>query len=100
MHAWTNWHYGSEEDSSKERFRPLMRVSDLRAARWSSLPDDPGVYWWYFPESALEQFQIAKWCNPASLRLRWSEDRRVCLYHGAATSLCQRIEWHAAQTLR
>lgn len=77
-----------------------MRVSDLRAARWSSLPGDPGVYWWYFPESALQQFQIAEWCDPASLRLRRSEEGRVCLYHGMATSLCQRIKWHAAQTLR
>jgi hypothetical protein len=76
-----------------------MRVSDLRAARWGSLPADPGVYWWYFPESALEQFQIAKWCKPASLRLRWSEEGRVCLYHGMATSLRQRIQWHAAQAL-
>jgi hypothetical protein len=76
-----------------------MRVSDLRATRWSSLPAGPGVYWWYFPESALERFQIADWCNLASLRLRRSEEGRVCLYHGMATSLCQRIEWHAAQPL-
>jgi hypothetical protein len=76
-----------------------MRVSDLRAVRWSSLPTDPGVYWWYFPETALEQFQIARCCNLASLRLRKSEQGRVCLYHGMAKSLSQRMEWHAAQAL-
>jgi hypothetical protein len=76
-----------------------MRVSDLRAARWRSLPGDPGVYWWYFPESAVEDLQIARWCDLAALRLRRSHDGRVCLYHGMAKSLAQRIEWHAAQPL-
>lgn len=48
----------------------------------------------------MEQFDIAKWCNPAALRLRWSNEGLVCLYHGRAKSLRQRIDWHAAQTLR
>ena len=76
-----------------------MRVSDMRAVRWRSAPPDPGVYWWYFPECALEQFKIAKRCNLAALRLRRSQEGRVCLYHGMAKSLSQRIEWHAAQPL-
>ncbi len=76
-----------------------MRVSDLRATRWSTLPAVPGVYWWYFPEAAVEQFQVAQWCNLAAIRLRRSDEGRVCLYHGMAKSLSQRIEWHAAQPL-
>jgi len=77
-----------------------MRVRELRAADWAPVPTDPGVYWWYFPESALERFEIAQRCRLASLRLRRNEDGRVCLYHGMAKSLSQRIEWHAAQALR
>lgn len=77
-----------------------MLVRDLRAARWRLVPNAPGVYWWYFPESALDKLQIARRCQLDSLRLRRSEDGFVALYHGIAKSLSQRIEWHAAQALR
>src|SRR6516164_3946778 len=71
----------------------------LRAAAWRTIPEGPGVYWWYFPERCLEQFRIHELCAPARLRLRRSPSGRVCLYHGRAKSLAERIEWHAAQKL-
>ncbi len=77
-----------------------MRVSQLRAGRWGDVPKSPGVYWWYFPESALERLHIAQWCDLRGLRLRRSAHGLVCLYHGMATSLAQRVEWHAGQPLR
>ena len=71
----------------------------LRAAAWRTIPEGPGVYWWYFPERCLEQFRIHELCAPTRLRLRRSPSGRVCLYHGRAKSLAERIQWHAAQKL-
>ena len=77
------------------------RVSSLRAAGWSGLPSTPGVYWWYFPRTylALDHFRVTQKCNASLLSLRNMPDGMVCLYHGMANNLTQRIAWHAAQKL-
>jgi hypothetical protein len=69
----------------------------LREIRWKPIPKGPGVYWWYFPTSSLERFGLA--ATAEKLNLRRSPGGMVCLYHGLAKSLAQRIEWHAAQRL-
>ncbi len=38
-------------------------------------------------------------CDVAQLRLRVAPDGKVCLYHGMANNLAERVEWHAAQKL-
>jgi hypothetical protein len=58
------------------------------------------VYWWYFPQECLGKFRIPEFCDPALLKVRRSETGKVCLYHGMATSLAERVEWHAEQKLR
>jgi hypothetical protein len=58
-----------------------------------------GVYWWYFPRTALDRFRIAEMCQVSQLCLRFASDGKVCLYHGMANDLAQRMEWHAAQKL-
>lgn len=73
-------------------------LSDLRETRWSTIPTSPGVYWWYFPRSALDLLPGHSLLG-RSLNLRQSPDSKVCLYHGLANALAQRIEWHAAQRL-
>jgi hypothetical protein len=78
----------------------MEQLSDLRAARWKTIPAGPGVYWWYFPESCVEKFRIFQFCGAAPLTLRRSLTGKVCLYHGMARSLSQRVEWHAEQGLR
>ncbi len=77
----------------------LHRIDELRAYRWSDVPDQPGVYWWYFPQSCLDRFQITKRCGADGLCLRRAAERKVCLYHGMATSLRQRVAWHSEQEL-
>jgi hypothetical protein len=74
-------------------------LSALRAKRWSDVPRSPGVYWWYFPRTELDRFRIAELCEVERLRLRCAADGKVCLYHGMANSLAERVEWHAAQAL-
>jgi hypothetical protein len=74
-------------------------VSVLRAHRWADLPLGPGVYWWYFAEGNLDSFRVTAFCDVGRLRLRRSQDGKVCLYHGMAKNLAQRIAWHAAQDL-
>jgi GIY-YIG catalytic domain len=74
-------------------------LSSLRAKRWSGVPQTPGVYWWYFPRAELDRLRIGEYCELATLRLRYASDGKVCLYHGMANSLAERVEWHAAQKL-
>lgn len=76
-----------------------QRLSVLRKAGWSEVPTSPGVYWWYFPPVALKELRIAEKCDVTQLRLRCASDGRVCLYHGMAKNLAERVEWHAAQKL-
>lgn len=74
-------------------------LAALRRRNWSDLPTSPGVYWWYFLREELDHFRIAAHSAITSLNLRVSDDGRVCLYHGMARNLAQRIKWHAAQPL-
>jgi GIY-YIG catalytic domain-containing protein len=71
----------------------------LRRARWATVPTSPGVYWWFFPEECLQRFRIPDFCPLGNLRLRRSQAGNVCLYHGMATNLADRVKWHAAQKL-
>lgn len=71
----------------------------LRATAWSGAPSSPGVYWWYFPHSALDQLHITELSDVSKLRLRYAPDGKVCLYHGMAKNLSERVKWHAAQKL-
>lgn len=74
-------------------------LSVLRKSGWSGVPSSPGVYWWYFPLTALKRLRITELCDVAQLRLRRAPDGKVCLYHGMANNLAERVEWHAAQNL-
>lgn len=74
-------------------------VSSLRAERWQTIPVCSGVYRWYFPPDALHKLRIAEFVPVARLQLRTAPNGHVCLYHGMANSLAQRIKWHAAQRL-
>lgn len=74
-------------------------ISILRQSQWSGVPSSPGVYWWYFPRYTLDNFRIAELCDATRLRLRYAGDGKVCLYHGMAKDVAQRIAWHAAQKL-
>jgi hypothetical protein len=75
------------------------RLADLRKHRWSDVPQGPGVYWWFFPRECVEKFKIADYCDLKELRLRQAPSGKLCLYVGVATSLQQRIKWHAEQKL-
>jgi GIY-YIG catalytic domain len=77
----------------------LHPIAELRQGRWRDIPDTPGVYWWYFPPDCLVRFQIDNHCTSGSLFLQRSDAGRVCLYHGMATSLRERIAWHSEQKL-
>lgn len=77
----------------------LHTLADLRAAKWRHVPDAPGVYWWYFPVDCLASFQIETYCPCTNLRLRRVADGRVCLYHGMAKNMRERVIWHSAQKL-
>lgn len=74
-------------------------LKPLRTNNWAAIPSAPGVYWWYFPRSAVQQFRILDFCLEHALNLRVSPEGKVCLYHGMAKSLSQRVAWHAAQKL-
>lgn len=74
-------------------------LSTLRAAAWSGIPSSPGVYWWYFPPTALDDLCIAEMADVSTLRLRHAPDGKVCLYHGMANNLAERVAWHAGQKL-
>ncbi len=74
-------------------------LSTLRVTAWSALPSSPGVYWWYFPRTALDHLRIANLSDVSQLRFRYAPDGKVCLYHGMANNLAERVEWHAAQKL-
>jgi hypothetical protein len=71
----------------------------LPANGWSGVSSTPGVYWWYFPRIELDRLRVAKFCDVSRLQLRSATDGKVCLYHGMANSLAERVEWHAAQKL-
>jgi hypothetical protein len=74
-------------------------LSALRNTEWSGVPSSQGVYWWYFPFTALQQLRIAEHCDVNKLHLRYAPDGKACLYHGMANNLAERIVWHAAQKL-
>lgn len=74
-------------------------LSLLRSGSWSTIPTSPGVYWWYFPPSNLDLLRVRELCDVSQLKLRSTSDGKVCLYHGLANNLSQRIAWHAAQKL-
>jgi hypothetical protein len=57
------------------------------------------VYWWYFSPAAIDYLRIAELSDVSNLRLRHAPDGKVCLYHGMAKNLAERLEWHAAQKL-
>ncbi len=77
----------------------MNKLKDLRANDWATVPIESGVYWWYFPPDCLEKFRISEFCPGDSLKLHRTDDGKVCLYHGMAKSLSERIKWHAAQKL-
>ena len=70
-----------------------------RAKGWSGVPSSLGVYWWYFPRTELDRLRVAELCEVPRLQLRLAPDGKVCLYHGMANNLAERVEWHAAQKL-
>lgn len=74
-------------------------ISRLRANQWADVPDSSGVYWWFFPIAELSRLGIDQYCDLTTLKLRQSTDGEVCLYHGLAKSLSQRVAWHAEQKL-
>ena len=74
-------------------------LSALRAQAWSGVPSSPGVYWWYFPRTALYHLRVVELCDVSRLQLRFAQDGKVCLYHGMAKNLAKRVKWHAAQKL-
>lgn len=74
-------------------------LSGLREKGWSGVPSSPGVYWWYFPRTELDRLRVSELCDVNQLQLRGAPDGKVCLYHGMANSLAERVEWHAAQKL-
>jgi hypothetical protein len=78
--------------------KPLP-LSFLRKNKWAGVPSSPGVYWWYFPLEELKRLRIAEFCDAAQLRFRQAPQSKLCLYHGMANNLAQRVEWHAAQKL-
>lgn len=65
----------------------------LRSTAWSTIPKSPGVYWWYFPTSTLGSLRIDELCEVSTRRLRFAPDGKVCLYHGLANDLAQRVAW-------
>ncbi len=74
-------------------------LTALRVGAWSDLPPSPGVYWWYFPRTALGSLGIADLADVSQLRFRSAAEGKVCLYHGMANNLAERVKWHAAQKL-
>jgi hypothetical protein len=82
-----------------ECMKQMAEALNLRATNWKTVPTVPGTYWWYFPIECLERFRIIELCALEVLNLRRSPSGKVCLYHGMATNLAQRVKWHAAQRL-
>ena len=74
-------------------------LSVFRAEGWAGVPSSPGVYWWYFPRIELDHLGVAELCDMPRLQLRLAPDGKVCLYHGMARNLAERVKWHAAQKL-
>ena len=74
-------------------------LAELRAHRWLSLPEESGVYWWYFPEILVDKINLAGHCEMSSLNLKRNDRGELCLYHGLAKNLSQRIKWHGDQEL-
>lgn len=77
----------------------LCSIEKLRKSNWEMAPDNPGVYWWYFPHQYLECLGIARHSDLKALNLRRAANEKLCLYVGIAANLRERIEWHAAQHL-
>ena len=75
-------------------------ISVLRERGWKDVPSSPGVYWWYFPVVAIDDLYISDYCKLEALQLRWAPNGYVCLYHGRAKNLRERLKWHATQRLR
>ena len=76
-----------------------VKLAELRGGGWRQVPTVSGVYWWYFPTAMLQHFKIVDFCSLDQLNLRVSPNGDVCLYHGLAKSLLERVKWHAAQKL-
>ena len=72
---------------------PIHSIQSLRQVNWQSVPTEPGVYWWFFPESCLVDFGIAQHCVLDQLHFRQSTDGLFCLYHGCASNLRQRVKF-------
>ncbi len=79
--------------------KAFTTLATLRKNQWQDLPSSPGVYWWFFPQSEINNLGISGECDLNSLCLRKTDDGKVCLYHGMANNLAERIKWHAAQNL-
>ena len=75
------------------------RLGGLRRNDWRDVPCQSGIYWWFFPEICLEDLGIRELCDMDALKLRRSADGKLCLYVGVASSLRQRVKWHADQPL-
>ena len=74
-------------------------IANLRAERWVNVPANAGAYRWYFPIKCLENLGISSYCDTSKLNLHKTNDGMIGLYFGIASSLSQRLEWHAAQRL-
>lgn len=77
----------------------FAQISDLRRAKWIGIPKSPGVYRWYFPPSELRSLKVSEFTNESGLRLRQAPNNFICLYHGMANNLRERVQWHAEQKL-
>ena len=77
----------------------LIRISELRKAKWFGTPECPGVYRWYFPPDAVNELRISEFTFQTSLHLMRAPNDFVCLYHGMANNLRERVQWHADQKL-
>ncbi len=77
----------------------MRYIRELRGGNWAAVPTTPGVYWWYFDKQALKQFGDSLACDVRGLNLLANPAGEICLYHGIAKNLRQRIAWHSAQSL-
>lgn len=76
-----------------------VNLLELRSNSWSGIPKVPGVYWWYCPLDMLKDLGLAQKADVSKLQLRQDHEGNVCVYHGLAKNLYQRVKWHAAQKL-
>lgn len=74
-------------------------VRELRMNSWKSVPTQCGVYWWYFPETFVEEFGVFDHCTCARDEFESLPSGELLLYVGVAKSLRQRTAWHAEQRL-